>query len=273
MHNAIRPRASPPHRGVLLAYGELAAKAAALPAPALSSVKLKDPKDYRIIGHSQPGVDTHAIVTGKPLFGIDVQLPGMLYASIEKAPVFAGKVKSANVDEIKNAAGRAPCAGHRWRHHSRGPHALGAGDGTGHCDCGGYLVAGAAGAQTAQGRLGPGPGSHTKHRRFQEAGCGTPSGSAAQRLCASMATWTPRSSRRPRLSRQRMSFRSLRTSRWNRRAPRRTGKTASWRCGPPAHCRGTVASLVAKTLGIQESDITTHMVRSGGSFGRRLQND
>jgi isoquinoline 1-oxidoreductase beta subunit len=83
-----------------LTYGELAAKAATLTPPDLKSVNLKDPKDYRIIGKSQRGVDTHAIVTGKPIFGIDFTMPGMLHAVIQKCPVFGGKVKSANTEEV-----------------------------------------------------------------------------------------------------------------------------------------------------------------------------
>ncbi len=86
-------------------YGELVAKAATLTPPALDSVKLKDPASYTILGTSPEGVDTAAIVQGKPLFGIDVELPGMLHAVIEKCPVFGGKVKTANTDEIAKMPG------------------------------------------------------------------------------------------------------------------------------------------------------------------------
>ena len=88
-----------------LGYGELASDAALLTPPALASVKLKDPRDFRILGKPQPNVDNHAIVTGKPLFGIDVTVPGMLHAVIEKSPVYGGKVKSANLDSIKKLPG------------------------------------------------------------------------------------------------------------------------------------------------------------------------
>lgn len=91
--------------GRKLSYAQLAPAAAALHAPDLASVKLKDPKDYRIIGTSVRGVDSPLVVEGKPLFGIDVTVPGMKYAVFQKCPAFGGKVASANVDAIKALAG------------------------------------------------------------------------------------------------------------------------------------------------------------------------
>jgi isoquinoline 1-oxidoreductase subunit beta len=88
-----------------LGYGEIASKAAAMPPPDIQKVKLKDPKDYKIIGHSQRGYDVPKIVTGQPVFAIDFTLPNMLFAVYQKCPVFAGKVVSANLDEIKAMPG------------------------------------------------------------------------------------------------------------------------------------------------------------------------
>lgn len=74
----------------------MAAKAATLPAPDLKTVPLKDPKDYKILGKFMPQVDSAGLVTGQPLFGIDVVGPGhALYATFDKAPVFGAKVASA----------------------------------------------------------------------------------------------------------------------------------------------------------------------------------
>jgi isoquinoline 1-oxidoreductase subunit beta len=94
-----------PASGKSASYGELADRAAKLTPPQMSDVKLKDPKKYRIIGKSHAGVDNHAIVTGKPIFGIDVEVPGMLHAVIQKCPTYGGKVKSANLEAIRKMPG------------------------------------------------------------------------------------------------------------------------------------------------------------------------
>jgi isoquinoline 1-oxidoreductase beta subunit len=86
-------------------YGALVGRAAKLPAPDLASVRLKEPKDYRIIGQFVPQVDGPRVLAGEPLFGIDQDLPGMLHAVYEKAPVFGSRAVSANLDIVKALPG------------------------------------------------------------------------------------------------------------------------------------------------------------------------
>lgn len=86
-------------------YGELAEAAAQLPVPGKRSLTLKSRDQYKLIGKRISGVDNEAIVTGKPLFGIDQSLPGMVYASYSKCPASGGRVRNANLDEIRALPG------------------------------------------------------------------------------------------------------------------------------------------------------------------------
>jgi isoquinoline 1-oxidoreductase subunit beta len=79
-----------------LGYGELAASAAKLPVPKKEELQLKSPKDWRYIGKPAPGYDVTDVCAGKPLFGMDVRVDGMLYAAIAHPPVLGGKVKSVD---------------------------------------------------------------------------------------------------------------------------------------------------------------------------------
>ncbi|HSY89801.1 MAG TPA: molybdopterin cofactor-binding domain-containing protein [Candidatus Binatus sp.] len=77
-----------------LGYGELAASAAKLPVPKKEELKFKSPQEWRYIGKPATGYDIADICSGKPLFGMDVRVDGMLYAAIAHPPVLGGKVKS-----------------------------------------------------------------------------------------------------------------------------------------------------------------------------------
>ena len=88
-----------------LKYGALASKAAAVPVPDPASVKLKSRAEYRLLGKAYTGVDNHKVVSGAPLFGIDQRLPDMKFAVYEKCPATGGKVRSANLADIRQLPG------------------------------------------------------------------------------------------------------------------------------------------------------------------------
>lgn len=246
-------------------YGALANAAAALPAPDPRALKLKDPKDYRIIGKPMAQVDTPSIVTGKPLFGIDVVLPGMLFATYEKAPVFGAEVDSADLDAARAVKGVRKA----------------------------FLVAG-AGAPDA---LSPGVAvvadSWWRARKGRE---------------KLNIRWKPTAE--PGLSSADLEARMAGTARWSvDRIERHDGDvdaalkgaaktieatyhypylahaplepqncTAHFKDGrmeiwAPTQNPESGRQLVAKTLGLKPEDITVHIVRGGGGFGRRLSND
>jgi isoquinoline 1-oxidoreductase beta subunit len=87
-----------------LSYGSLAEAASKLPVPQYG-VALKDPTQFKLVGKSQKRMDTPGKVTGKTTFGIDVKVPGMLYASLVRCPVFGGKVKSFDATRAKAVPG------------------------------------------------------------------------------------------------------------------------------------------------------------------------
>jgi isoquinoline 1-oxidoreductase beta subunit len=86
-----------------ITYGKVAEAAARLEVP--KDVKVKDPKDWKLVGKPVKRLDTRDKVNGKMVYGIDLKMPGMLNAAIKDCPVFGGKVKSFDAAKVEGMKG------------------------------------------------------------------------------------------------------------------------------------------------------------------------
>lgn len=88
-----------------LGFGELADLAKQQPVPKKEELKFKSPANYRYVGKDLPTADRDSLVNGTGIFGIDASMPGMVHASIERSPIFGGKLKSFDDQEAKRVRG------------------------------------------------------------------------------------------------------------------------------------------------------------------------
>ncbi|MFT4025820.1 MAG: molybdopterin-dependent oxidoreductase [Novosphingobium sp.] len=246
-------------------YGQFAAKAATLPAPDLAQLQLKDPKQFTLVGTSAPSKFAPGIVKGKPIYGLDTRLPGMLYAFYQRSPVIGASLKSADLTEVLKRPGVrhaftvkgngepselvdgvAIVATHWWLAYDA-RNALKAewddAHGAGHSS--------AAYAAKAAGLLDRAPVITVR----QDGDLAAARSGAAKRVTAKYAY--------PFVNHMPMEPQ-------NCTALYRDGKLEFW---APTQLPGPGIAAVAKVLGIEPNAITVHLTRMGGGFGRRLIND
>jgi isoquinoline 1-oxidoreductase subunit beta len=264
--------------GRSLKYGELAGSAAKLPVPDLQTVALKDESTFKIIGTSTLDPDKARIVQGRQQFGIDVKVPGMKYAVFQKGPVFDAEVKSANLDEVHAMPGVSHVlvlkGAPRAMEVPPGRPGLGIDDGL----RGGVAIVADSWwrAQNARNKLQVDwdEGAHANDSSavfdaqakllFSQPAQGSirvdgdPEGALRRAAKVVRAAYAY-----PFISHVPMEPQ-------NCVASYQDGKLEIW---APTQNPGPGRAAVAKALSADPNDVTIHMIRCGGGFGRRLAND
>ena len=258
--------------GRKIGYGEIAADAARLALPDPSTLTLKNPAEFVILGKSHRGVDTPAILDGQPVFGIDTVVAGMKYAVYVKSPVAGARLKSADlvaarampgVEEVFAVEGLVPgpgeqiglkpgiapgvaIIGRNWWQVNRARSALNAewDDGFGAEHDSDVYDARARRLLESAGE------TRTEKGAVQEVLAG-----AAVRVEAVYETpWLPHLTLEPQNCTARPTAKGVEI----------------W---APTQFPNDGRDLVAAVLGIDVAEVTVHLRRSGGGFGRRIMND
>lgn len=256
-------------------YGPLALGCGEIAVPAAEEVRLKDPRDYRIVGKPMAQYQAREIVTGAPIFGIDVVRPGMLYAAYARAPVFGAKVKNANF-----AAALAVKGVRKAFVVDGDPDALAPGSGfTGPGLVPGVAVVADSWWAARRGRdaldvqwmnhptsAQSSAGFLEQVKAFHAAGRGQVvirDDGDFDAACVGAAKIVEAAYSYPFLSHAPLEPQ-------NCTAEFKGGKLEIW---APTQAPEPGRQLCARILGIPAGDITVHMMRCGGGFGRRLNND
>ena len=253
--------------GRKLTYGQLAEKAASIPAPDLKTVTLKDPKTFKIIGNSVRGFDSPRIVKGEPIFGIDVTRPGMLYATFAQCPVAGGKVKSAKLDDVL----KMPGVKKAFVVEGQGARFISNGVTPGVAIVADSWWRAKKAKDALQVEWDEGPNADQSSAKFQtmaddasqKTGAIVLKTGDADAALAKSAKVLEAAYSYPFLSHAPLEPQ-------NCTAEFKDGKIEIWAPTQfPEQGRGAVAAA----LGLKPEDITIHMIRAGGGFGRRLMND
>lgn len=253
-----------------LSYGALASKAAAQPVPDLASVKLKNPKTFKIIGRRIPGVDNARLVTGQKLFGIDVTVPGMLYAVFQKCPVFGGRVRSANIDAVKALPGVRDAFVVKASEVYRNGNPQGVAEGVA------IVATNWWAANKARENLkvawDEGPTAAQSSAGFaEEAARLSPQAPASYlRRDGNLAAALQGTARTIEAAYSYPFLSHIDLEPQNCTAHVHDGRAELW---APTQNPEPGAQLVAATLGITRDAVVVHLTRVGGGFGRRLRND
>ena len=246
-------------------YSAFIEQAAGQPSPSLASVPLKAASDFKIIGQSITGVDTPDVVKGKAVFGIDVSLPGMVYAAIELCPVFGGTLASMNEAATKALPGiiaivplnsglipsgpndAVAIVADSWWTANKARQTLKAQ----------WKTDGLTGFSTASYEQA----AATLHKAAPQKDL-VKVGDASAAMASAAKTVSARYSY-PFIAHATLEPQNC-TALFN------DGKIEIW---APSQTPASGGRMVGQTLGLTPDAITVHITKSGGGFGRRLMND